>query len=46
MRGRGETPQTLTLRNTKSVGGLPIDVQTGGVSTKTKGITMSRMANR
>ncbi|MDQ0229105.1 hypothetical protein [Metabacillus malikii] len=46
MRGRGETPQTLTLRNTKSVGGLPIDVQTGGASTKDLGITMSRMANR
>ncbi|MDQ0229849.1 hypothetical protein J2S19_001101 [Metabacillus malikii] len=38
--------QEFTPRRTKSVGGLPIDVQTGGASTKTKGITMSRMANR
>ncbi|MDQ0230293.1 hypothetical protein [Metabacillus malikii] len=38
--------QALTLRSTKSVGGLPIDVQTGGASTKDLGITMSRMANR
>ena len=38
--------QEFTPRRAKSVGGLPIDVQTGGASTKTKGITMSRMANR
>ncbi|MDQ0230760.1 hypothetical protein J2S19_002016 [Metabacillus malikii] len=29
------------MRSTKSVGGLPIDVQTGGASTKTKESTMS-----
>ncbi|MDQ0232263.1 hypothetical protein J2S19_003550 [Metabacillus malikii] len=36
MSGRAETPQALALRNTKSVGGLPIDVQTGGASTEIK----------
>ncbi|MDQ0230246.1 hypothetical protein J2S19_001500 [Metabacillus malikii] len=36
MRGRGETPQALTLRNMKGVGGLPIDVQTGWASTEIK----------
>ncbi|MDQ0231756.1 hypothetical protein J2S19_003040 [Metabacillus malikii] len=36
MRGRAETPQAFTLRNTKGVGGLPIDVQTGGASTEIK----------
>ncbi|WP_307344604.1 hypothetical protein [Metabacillus malikii] len=38
--------QAFTLRRKKSVGGLPIDVQTEGASTKDLGITMSRMANR
>ncbi|MDQ0230003.1 hypothetical protein [Metabacillus malikii] len=41
MRGRGETPHEFTPRSSKSVGGLPIDVQTGGASTKDLGITVS-----
>ncbi|MDQ0230469.1 hypothetical protein J2S19_001725 [Metabacillus malikii] len=33
--------RAFTLRSMKSEGGLPVDVQTGGASTKTKEITTS-----
>ncbi|MDQ0231347.1 hypothetical protein J2S19_002630 [Metabacillus malikii] len=44
--GEVRREQAFTLRNSKSVGGLPIDVQTGGASTKDLGITMSPWTNR
>ncbi|WP_307339871.1 hypothetical protein [Metabacillus malikii] len=38
--------QALTLRSTKSVGACPRMYKLRRASTKAKGITMSRMANR
>ncbi|MDQ0232224.1 hypothetical protein [Metabacillus malikii] len=46
MRGGSETPQPFAPRSSKSVGGLPIDVQTGEASTKDLGITMRPWTNR
>ncbi|MDQ0229677.1 hypothetical protein J2S19_000929 [Metabacillus malikii] len=34
--GEVRREQAFTLRSTKSIGGLPIDVQTGGASTEKK----------